>query len=162
MSKADVKIVDGGGTVVPTRVFNVEAGASSSIKAGEPVKITGTGNNYVDLLAGGDPEIGTDRMVGIAANDSDDTASADGTVEVYMVKPDETVMRCNADTSGNLGDGILNDAVTFDVDSGTFKVDEDEGDDPDVHGLLIVGYDSDHGTVDFVLKQGASLSGEIS
>ena len=161
MAKGDVTIVDGGGTVVPTRTFNVEAGAASSISPGEPVKITGTGNNYVDLLATGDTEIGTDRMVGITANTSDDTTSADGTVDVYMVKPDETVMRCAAHTSGNLADGILNDSVTFDLSSGTFTINENEGDDPDVHGLMIVDYDSDAGTVDFVLKQGASLSGEV-
>lgn len=162
----DIRIVDNGGATVPTKTFKVEAGAVASITPGKPVKIGGTGNNYVTLLATGDPEIGTDRMVGITASTSTDTASADGTVDVYMVKPGVTVMRCKATTTTNVDTdaevlAILNDSVTFDLTSTTFTVDEDEGDDPDVHGLLITGVNKDTGEVDFMLKEGASLGGLV-
>lgn len=165
MAKADIQIVDSGAQQVSTKVFKVEDRTTSSeadtIKPGEPVKISGTGSNFVAPLAAGDPEIGTDRMVGIAASESTETSSADGEVEVYLIRPGQTVMRAKAETSGNLADGILNDSVTFDISSGSFVIDENEGDDPDVHGLLIVDYDADRGTVDFVLKTGASLEGEV-
>lgn len=166
MAKNDVKIVDAGGAnVVPTRTFKTEANATA-IKVGEPVKIGGTGNNYVIPLATGDPEIGTDRMVGIAASASTQTASADGEVEVYVVTPGVTVMRAKATTAANVDTAaellaILNDSVTFDLTSTVYTVDEDEGDDIDVHGLLIVGGNVDEQTIDFVLKSGASISGEI-
>lgn len=146
----------------PVLTFNVEAGAAGSIIPGYPVKIGGTGNNYVVGLATGDPEIGTDRMIGVAVSTSTDTASADGTVQVQTVVPNMTVMRAEAQAGANLADGILLDSVTFDLATGDYTIDENEGDDPDVHGLVVVDYDADADTVDFMLKSGASLSGEIA
>jgi hypothetical protein len=78
---------------------------------------------------------------------------------VRVVVPQETVLRGPADTAGNLSDSILGNSVTFDVDSGTFKIDEDETDDPDVHGLVIEDYDADQGTVDVVVKPEATHYG---
>lgn len=167
MAKADVKIVDAGGVgVTPSRVFRTEA-AATDILVGEPVKIGGTGNNYVIPLATGDPEIGTDRMVGIAASNSSHTASADGTIEVYIPIPGVTLMECAATTAANIDTdakllALLNDSVTFDLASSTYTVDENEGDDIDVHGLLLVDGDVDNGTLQFVLKDGASINGEIT
>jgi hypothetical protein len=167
MAKNDVRIVDAGGAnVTPVRTFKTEA-AGTAIKVGEPVKIGGTGSNYVVPLATGDPEIGTDRMVGIAASASTQTASADGVVDVYIPIPGVTVMRAKATTAANVDTdaeilALLNDSVTFDLASGVYTIDEDEGDDIDVHGLLIVGGNADEKTLDVVLKSGASLSGEIA
>jgi len=164
MAKADISIVDSGRDAVSSQKYVVEdrdtSGASDTIKPGEPVKI-GTSNDVV-VCADGDPEIGTDQMIGIAAEESTETSSSDGEVEVLEVVPGQTKMRANADTSGNLDDTVLYNSVTFDVDSSTFKIDEDETDDPDVHGLLIKDYDSSDGTVDFVLKTGASSEGEVT
>jgi len=167
MATNDVKIVDvAGANVTPVRKFRTEAG-EADILVGEPVKIGGTGNNYVIPLAKGDPEIGTDRMVGIAASDSNHTASADGIVEVYIPIPGMTVMRADAHTAANIDSdakllALLNDSVTFDLTSTTYTVNENEGDDPDVHGLMLVDGNIDEGTLDFVLKAGASISGEIA
>lgn len=152
---------------VDLQTFRVEAGAVGSITAGKPVKIGGTGNNYVILLATGDPEVGTDRMIGIAQSTSTDTASADGTVEVAVIRPGVTKMRAKVTTAGNMDTdaellAILGDSVTFDLTSTTFTVDENEGDDPDVHGLVIVAGDIDAGTVDFYLKEAAGLGGLIA
>jgi hypothetical protein len=167
MAKNDVRIVDvGGANVTPVRTFKTEA-AGTAIKVGEPVKIGGTGNNFVIPLATGDPEIGTDRMVGIAASDSTQTASANGTVQVYIPIPGVTVMRAKATTAANVDTdakilALLNDSVAFDLTGTVYTVDEDEGDDPDVHGILIVDGDKDEKTLDFVLKAGASISGLIA
>ena len=167
MAKNDVRIVDAGGAnVTPVRTFKTEA-AGTAIAVGEPVKIGGTGNNYVIPLATADPEIGTDRMVGIAASASTQTASADGTVDVYIPIPGVTVMRAKAHTGTNVDTdaeilALLNDSVTFDLTSTVYTVNENEGDDIDVHGLLIVGGDATEKTLDFVLKSGASINGEIA
>lgn len=164
MAKNDIRIVDvGGANVTPVRTFRTDAN-STAIKVGEPVKVSG---NYVTPLATADPEIGTDRMVGIAASDSTHTASVDGTVDVYIPIPGVTVMRAKAHTAANIDTdakvlGLLNDSVTFDLTSTVYTVNEDEGDDPDVHGLLIVDGNVTEGTLDFVLKSGASISGLIA
>ena len=162
MAKASVTIVEDGG--VNVRPYKQEA--NTTILRGEPVKIGGTGANYVLRLADGDPETGTDRMVGIAAADGTATASADGVVQVYEVVPEKTVMRCKMTTPSNANTaaellGILNDSVCFDLTSTTFTVDEDEGDDPNVHGLRIVGGDIANGTLDFVLHEGAASGGLV-
>lgn len=159
----DVTIVKG---LRPTESYRVEAGAAGSITPGKPVKKGGTGGNYVVLLATGDPEIGTDEMVGIAASTSTDTASADGTVDVYPVD-ENTVMRCKVTTAANLDTdaellAVTGDNVTFDLTSTTFTVDENEGDDPNVHGLRIIGGDIDAGTVDFKLHRNASAAAPLT
>lgn len=167
MSRNDVTFSKMGSiSNLPVITFRVESGAVASITQGEPVKIGGTGSNYVVLLATGDPEIGTDRMVGIAANDSTDTVAADGVVDVIMPIPNATVMRCAATTVGNIDTdaellAILNDSVTFDLTGSDFTIDENEGDDPNVHGLMILDGDIIDGTLEFVIKSGAAYGGEI-
>lgn len=158
MAKGDIKIVDvGGANVPPIKTFRTEA-AGTDIFAGEPVKLGGTGTNYVVPLATGDPEIGTDIVFGIAASDSTQTATADGTIDVYLPLPG-TVYRCAATTPANLALGILNDCVTFDLTAGVYTVDEDEGTDEAVHGLRIIDFDTTLGTVDFELKQAGTRYG---
>jgi len=143
-----------------TRRWNVQDRTNSSlsetIKAGQPLKKNG---QYATLIEGGDPEVGTDQMIGVANAESTESSSDDGHVDVRVVVPQETVLRGPADTAGNLSDSILGNSVTFDVDSGTFKIDEDETDDPDVHGLVIEDYDADQGTVDVVVKPEATHYG---
>lgn len=152
----DVKVVDlGGNAQLPVRTFKVDDLTTTSdtvIYPGEPVKIyNAQGGNYVLHLATGDPEIGTDIMVGIAASQSTATATAEGTVNVYMPMPG-VVYRCKATTPANLADGILFDTVCFDLTSTTFTVDEDEGTDENVHPLRIVDYNATAGTVDFLIN----------
>lgn len=166
MALGDVKIVDSGGAdVTPSRKFRTEGGATN-ILAGEPVKIGGTGLNYVIPLATGDPEVGTDRMVGVAATTSTETGSADGTVDVYIPIPSVTIFRTTVTTPGNMDTdaellAILNDSVTYDLTGSIYTVDENETDDPNVHGLMILDGNINDGTVDYVLKEGASLGGLV-
>lgn len=164
MSKGDVTIVAGAiGNVVE---FDVDDRTTSSqtetIKAGEPV--VQDNSNFVEIVPDGDP-INTDgAFVGVAHNESDETSSADGVVEVEIVVPYVTVMRAKATTAANVNTatklkGLRFDAVAFDNDSNVITIDEDETDDPNVHGLVIVDGDIDKGTLDVVVKPLATVFG---
>src|SRR5688572_2843454 len=84
MAKNDIKVVSTG---VPTYTWQTEA-AATAIYAGEPVKIKAAGSPYAIPLADADLTLGTDvEFLGIAKTDGTHTASADGTVEVYMPNP---------------------------------------------------------------------------
>ena len=165
MAKADVSVIEG---MVSIQVFEVEdrdtSSVAATIKSGEPVKATGTGNNFMQALADGDPESGTDRYVGITQDESDETATADGEVSVFVVQPFETLCRAKATTPANIDtaaklQALKNDAVTYDLISGVYTVNESEGDDPNVHGLVIVGGDINQGTIEFFTKPLATLFG---
>lgn len=140
-------------------VITCATAAGTSVEVGDPVKLNG---NVVTQVATGDPEIATDRLVGIAVSASTDTASAAGTVEVRVPTPGVTIMQAYATTPGNLAEGVRYDTVTFDVSGTDFTIDEDEGDDADVHGLMIIDFNTDTGIVDFVVKSDAALSGQIA
>ncbi len=170
MVENDIKVVKNPGA---TLVFQVDDRTTSSvtttIKAGEPVKVSG---NYVIPVATGDPEIATDEFVGIARKESTETASADGEVEVITLLPYQTVLRgkpttsANVDTASELA-GVINDWVTFDVTSssgtnGIFTIDEDEGSDPNVHGLCIIDGDIEKGTLDVIVHANATHAAPLT
>lgn len=142
---------------VYTRLFQVEAGTANSIKGGVPLKKDGA---YVVAVANGDPEIGTDEFVGVSSSISTETADEDGTVEVRVISVGETILRGPASTPANLENNDYRGmSVTFDVSSGVYTIDEDEADDIDVHGLVIVDQDADRGTVDVMVKPEATIIG---
>lgn len=162
MAKNDVKILNSDGCIVLKEV--VASGAANSLHPGDAVKKS---TNAVVRIADGDPEIGTDEGIGICISESTDTAAADGYVLVMYPIPGKTRMRGKMNTSTN-GDtaakvaGLIGDCVTFDLSSTTITVDENEGDDPNVHGLKIVDGDHNKGTLDFVLMNGVGLgAGEV-
>lgn len=165
MSKADITVI-GGNTVTPVLPFKVDDRTTSSaagvINPGEPVKQSNA--NYALLVATGDPEQGTDALIGIAENESTETASAEGEVNVAVIVPFVTRLRGKATTAANIDTAaelldVLQDAVTFDVTAGVVTVDEDETDDPNVHGLVLVDGDTAKGTLDFYAKPLATLFG---
>ena len=150
MAVNDIQVIKNGFGV---QEFLVEdrttTGATYTIKAGEPVKRY---TNTTVILATGDPEIATDLMLGIAVAESTETASADGVVKVEMVGPG-TILRGKATTAANIDTAaelklLLLDTVAFDLTTVYFTIDEDEGDDPNVHGLMILDGDIDAGTLD--------------
>jgi len=165
MAKNDIEIVDSAGlSRLPVKTLKVDdytTSGGTQILAGEPVKISGAeGGNYAIQLADGEPAIGTDIVLGIAASNDSATSTVDGTVDVYMPVPG-AVYRAKATTPGNLADGILLDTVTFDLAAGVFTVDENEGTDEDVHGLRIIDFDTRTGTVDFEFKINATRYGDL-
>ena len=164
MAIGDIKIVEP--EKLSTENWQVQDRTSSSdtvIYPGEPVKQAADGSPYVIHLATGDPEIGTDIFVGIAASQSTETATADGSVEVYKLQ-EGMVLRGKATTAGNVDtaakiNALRGDCVTFDLTSTTYTIDEDEGNDNNVHGLIIMGGDPDKGTLDVRVKMGVRLEG---
>lgn len=144
-----------------TEPFGAEDRTTSSVTAamdpGEPVKRAGTGGNFVQPLATGDPENGTDIFIGIVNKQSDETSSADGNVDVKICGPG-TVIQGRATTSTNMNTAakllaIRHDYVNFDVTAstgtnGVFTIDENEGDDPNVHALFIITGDVEKGTLE--------------
>jgi len=165
MAKFDVKVVEPKGA--STRQYQVQDRTSSSetdtVKAGEPVKLAAAGSPYVIPLATGDPEIGTDLFVGIAAGESTETSSADGTVDVIEITPN-TILEAKATTSTNVNtqakiDALVGDTVCFDFDNTNYTIDENEGDDDNVHALRIVGGDPDKETLQVKVKWQATDMG---
>lgn len=143
MAANDIKVLKGGYTV---QRFRTEANVTLGIEGGDAVKIGGTGTNYVGLVLDGDPEQATDIFVGITRNGATNTASADGVVDVEIVGPG-TVLEGKATTASNVDTdakllALLNDFVAFDrsaaTAAGVLTIDEDEGTDTDVHGLMIL------------------------
>lgn len=158
MAQYDVRVASSTlDTVI--RTFRVEDFTTSSdtvIYPGEPVK-KGSKNNVVHV-ADGEPTI-TAPMWGIAVTQSTATSTADGTVDVLICEPNRTVLRTKYTTGATVDDGVLYDTVTYDLSTGVYTVDADEGDDPNVHGLQILGYDTSEGTVDYGLRSYATEAG---
>ena len=78
MAKQDFKIIKYAG---PTQTWDVDDRTTSSqttnLLPGEPVKKAG---NFVIALATGDPEVGTDELVGIVRKTSTESSTVDGKV----------------------------------------------------------------------------------
>jgi len=133
-----------------------EAGATA-ILAGEPVKIGGTGSNYVVPAADGEPNT-TTLGLGVAASDSTQTSTTDGVVDVYLFEP-TVAFRAKAksaaaiDTEAELL-AIINDLVLFDLTSSTYTVDTAATN--GAYGLRIIGGNVTQGTVDFLPVMQAS------
>jgi hypothetical protein len=140
MALNDVRVREWGSGSI--RQIPTEA-AATDILVGEPVKMKADGSPYAIPLATGDPEIGTDQFLGIAMSASSHTATADGVVSVFQPGTD-SVLECKATTVANVDtkaeiDALINDTVTFDLTGSTYTIDEDEGNDDNVHGLRIIG-----------------------
>lgn len=167
MAQADVEVLSGGlGTLDMRAEDRTTSTIAATLKEGEVVKRGGTGGNFATLLLTGDPEIGTDIFLGVVSRESTELSAEDGRVDVEMVMLG-TRLRAKATTATNIDtqaelDDILLDFVTFDgpaaVNTATFNytINENEGDDPNVHGLVIVGGNIVKGTLD-VYVSGATL-----
>ena len=169
MGKANFAVISGHG---PTLTYNVDDRTSSSqttnLLPGEPVKKSG---NFVIALATGDPEVATDEFVGIVRKKSTETSTVDGEVEVLCTIPGLTVIRGKATTVANLDTaaellGLIGDWISIDLTgSGTngsgvvFTFDEDESDDPNVHGFKIIRGNTTKGTLDCIAHSMATQAG---
>jgi hypothetical protein len=155
MAANNIRILKHGYTVQRFRtILNVELG----IEAGDGILgATQTGTNYASLCLTGDPEQATDMFAGVSKSASTATASADGVIDVELVGPG-TIIEGTVSTPGNTDTDakillLLNDFVTFDrsaaTAAGTLTVDEDEGTDFDVHGLMMLDFNITNGKVYF-------------
>ena len=150
-----------GADLYGTETIEVNDRTTSSVTAqiqpGEPLKRVTATDQYAEPVATGDPEHGTDIFLGVAKSQSSETSTVDGDVDFTLCGAG-TKLRGFATTSTNINTAaklkaIRFDFVAFDVtaNSGTngdFTIDEDEGDDSNVHALMIVDADIVRGTVD--------------
>lgn len=165
MSRHDIKIVDTGGRVnVPTYSWQVALNASvPSIKAGEPVLQAGQNSQYVALAADGEPEISVSQpIVGIAASDSTETASADGSVEIYMPLPGivyeiAATSSAAADTQSEI-DALCGDKFTLDLTSSKFTLDTATGAAAS-WAFLVVGGNPNKKTLKVMISSEATILG---
>lgn len=131
---------------------------NATLKAGEVVKRVTNTDQFAGLALTGDGEAGTDILLGVVHEESNETATAEGHVDVDFFKPG-TRIRGRATTVGNIDtqaelDDVLMDFVSFDgpaaasTSSFNYTIDEDEGDDPNVHCLFLVDGDIGKGTLE--------------
>jgi hypothetical protein len=156
MAKGDVKIIRGG--LGFEKTFLVAA--NTLLKVGDLAKRNG---DYAVRIATGDPEIGTDQLIGVVIEESTDTASVAGTVKVFVLGAD-TILRFKASTPANVDtrakiDALKMESVACDLTGTTITLDEDEGDDPNVHGFVILDGNPDKGTIDALPNNGVLLHG---
>lgn len=144
MAANNIRILKGSRTVLR---FRTEANVTVGIREGDAIKgAIGTGTNYVGICLNGDPEQATDMFFGVSKSAGTETTAADGVIDVELAVPG-TILECLANTPSNIATdanllGVLLDHVAFDrsadTAAGTLTLDENEGTDPDVHGMMIV------------------------
>lgn len=160
MATNDIRIREvAGGSQVPTMVWQTEAN-TTAIAAGEPVKLKVAGSPYAIPLADGDLVNTSTAFLGIAAKASTHTASADGTVEVYLPLPGvvyeaKAKTSTTADTQSEIN-ALCGDRVVFDLTSSTYTVDAAAGDNAN-NGLYIVGGDPDRAVIYFTVLSSRSF-----
>lgn len=163
-NEGDIKFIAGEGSGRKCRVDDrTTSSASATIKPGEPIKRSN--GNFALVVETGDPEIGTDILLGLAKNESTETSSAEGTVEFNLIVPGSILQGkmttpANGDADSELKAFEL-DYVAFDVNAGVITIDEDEGDDPNVHGLFILGGDIVKGTLDVAVHVNVTIFGSL-
>jgi len=134
--------------------------ANASIKSGEPIVRT-AGTAAVAAAADADPTVDTDELVGIAAGDSTDTATAAGTIDVYILRGGEILelkakTAANVDTDAEIA-ALINDNVAFDLTGSTYTIDTSST--TALNGLTIVGGNSTKKTVYVLVKSRATMVG---
>jgi hypothetical protein len=162
MAKADISFKDQVYNSVPTMTWQTEANATA-IYAGEPTKVKSAGSKYVIPLADGDGVIGTTVAVtGIAKSDSTHTASADGSVDVYMPLPG-IIYACKAksstaaDTQSEI-DALKGKRVVVDLTSSSYTIDTAASDHAN-NAFLIVGGDPARSVIYFQLRTNITIFG---
>mgnify|MGYP001581954879 CR=1 FL=1 len=131
MSAGDIRVASGG---YGTRTIDTDdRDTSGQIQTlyGNPVKRGGTGSNFAVPVQDGEPENGTDVMIGIVNRTDTSTATVNGVVEVLLTGPG-TILEGDASTSANIDTasellGLMLDFVAFDVSAtSVWTIDEDQ------------------------------------
>jgi len=159
MALNDIKVQDTGGLGNLTTTTHLVSASATLIYAGEPVKLTaqtGGAASACIKLADADGVIGTTtQILGIAASTSTNTASADGTVDVY--RPiQSTIFRAKAksSTAANTAakiTALLGAMCLIDLTSSTFTIDTAVT--SNTYGFQIVGGDPNTNEVYFQIRQ---------
>lgn len=147
-----------------------------TIKPGEPVGKGASGDpaaagNFGVLMITGTPADGVDLFLGVCKEESDETATADGYGVFYMMGLGSR-LKGKATTATNINtvaktEALILDCVTLDGiaakgDSPVttpYTIDENEGDDPNVHGLQMLVFDILEGTIEVRVVAGTCMLG---
>lgn len=147
-----------------------------TLKPGEVVEKGVTGavaasGNFAVLALTASPVEATNLFLGIVKQESDETSTVDGHANIHLVGFG-TRLKGKATTPGNMDtvaklNGIELDCVTFDGiaakgDSPVttpYTIDENEGDDPNAHGLQILYGDITLGTLEVRVVGGTNFFG---
>lgn len=155
------EIVDSPYNSIPT-IECQTAAAATIIEKGMFLKRTSEGSPYVTPLVDADSTIGTDTdIVGLAADDSTHTATADGVIHAYLPLPG-IIYRGYATTAANVAATLVGDRVTIDVSAttsaGDWTLDENDGD-GDAKAFQIYAVDTEKDTVDFIIRMSGTELG---
>lgn len=143
MSRGDFYVKDPLHGGVPSTVkLTVAAGTTGSILAGEFVYRSST-----NVVLGTDGMTNSVVWVGVAQNDSNETASVAGTVQVYYNPL--YIFRGAPSTNSNLSASVRNTQVTLDVAAGTNGKQTVDENDTTNGSLRIIDFDSTEQWVDF-------------
>lgn len=109
----------------PVERFKIASGTTASINAGEPV-LKALGAAYVTATGDGDGVVATDFFAGIAQSTSNETAAADGEVDVLKISPGVVYLiapetAASWDTQAEY-DALVGDRVLFNLASGVFTI----------------------------------------
>lgn len=170
MSVGNVTIV-GGCAVTPVLPFPTDDLDTSTlvanIKPGEPCIRVSTGGDFATLAITAQPTYTTTAatFIGIAHNEATSTDTVEGSVDIDIVVPFQTILRAKATTVANINtaaklQAFMFNATTFDgiaaltnsTITTAYTIDEDETDNPNDAGLVIVAGDIIKGTLDVVVK----------
>ena len=163
MTFNDIKVIAMPGNTIDFKVDNRSASnVARTIKAGEPVVEC---TNYVGRIVDDDVGAVTDKLYGIAAEESTETSALNGTCAVTMILPMATILRGNAKTTASANTAalllaLLNDDFPFSAsytpydttNEGVITIDE-ATDDGTNHGLRCIGGSGDaFATLDVIVK----------
>ncbi len=134
--------------------------ATASIKSGEPIVRT-SGTAAVAAAADGTPVVDTDELVGIAAGDSTDTATAAGTIDVYVFNGGE-ILEIKAETSTNVDTdaeiaALMNDNLLLDLTGSDYTIDSTAH--SALNGLTVVGGNSQRKSLYLRVKSRVTMTG---
>lgn len=120
----------------------------TAMTAGEFAVLDGTNDGYVKTTGATNITLDAVTIVGLCVSNDTQTTSADGVV--WVVPADYgTVFTAKANNASNLAAAIRFNVCPIDATSSVYTVDEDS----ETAGVaMILDYDSDKGTVDFVLR----------
>jgi len=167
MSRADISFRETGGrNSIPTDRWVIGSGTTLAIKAFEPAKMSAANAKYsAILLEDADLTIATDQpMTGIAAHDSNETASASGYSDQYVPLPDvqwEIKAKSSAavDTQSEI-DLLRGELYLIDLTSSVFTIDTAVS--AGTAAFLMVGGDPNRSTVWFRIRPDACAFGRAS
>lgn len=156
MALGDVSIIGPSGQNLPSALKWPVAAAATTINAGEPAKLSST---YAIPSADAEPASGSPTFLGIASSTSNQTASVDGTVDIYPCVPGlvyacKTTSATAMNTAAKI-QALIGTTCVFDLTSSVYTVDTATTGATD--GLLIVGGDAANSIAYFMIRLSCSV-----